>query len=272
MTRGVDRVRDTGSMMAAWTGSAVAAKAIARPAIAISLAASWTAAIDPTPLSVDVVKQVDVAPAADTARALLKEAIAKKPTRRMSNISASQIVFVGATLNIMLAVLKFAVGTLSGSAALLADAYHSASDLVVDGVTMVAVHAGSPAFERVCAFIIAAMLSSAGAAMIFDSMVTLLAATPPATAGAIAPFTVAIVAIASKEFLFRVTRQASIRLRSAVLLASAKHHLSDALSSLAAALGTCGVLLGLPVADALAAATVGAMLVHMGVVVARGDH
>ena len=44
----------------------------------------------------------------------------------------------------------------------------------------------------------------------------------------------------------------------------------DAMSSMAAALGTCGVLIGLPVADTLAAATVGGMMVNMGVGVARG--
>ena len=98
------------------------------------------------------------------------------------------------------------------------------------------------------------------------------AAAPPAAAGAFAPFFVALVAIASKESLFRVTRQVALRVRSTVLLASAKHHRSDALSSLAAALGTCGVLVGLPMADAVAAATVGAMLVYMGVAIARGDH
>lgn len=248
------------------------AKSIAQPAVAarmISLSATWFSA-DPPP-SADVVK-TDVTPAADAARALLKEEIAKKPTRLISNLSASQVTLLGATGNILLACIKLVVGTLSGSAALLADAYHSASDLVVDGVTMVAVH-GSPNFERACTLCIAALLSSAGAAMVYESIATMLAPTPQAAAaGAIAPFAVAVVAIASKELLFRVTRQVALRMRSAVLLASAKHHRSDALSSLAAALGTCGVLVGLPMADALAAATVGAMLVHMGVVVARGDH
>ena len=45
------------------------------------------------------------------------------------------------------------------------------------------------------------------------------------------------------------------------------------MSSLAAAVGSLGVLLGAPMADAIAAATVGMMMVKMGFDVAvGGDH
>ena len=83
---------------------------------------------------------------------------------------------------------------------------------------------------------------------------------------------VAFVCIGSKEALFRLTRRVSIRVRSAVLLASAKHHRQDAMSSLAAAVGTCGMLVGIPIADTAAAGVVGVMMVAMGWEVARnGD-
>ena len=226
---------------------------------------------------------VDVTSAAADASALLKETtkpaqlLSKLSASGMTRLSASQITLVGAVVNVLLALTKLVVGSLSGSAALLADAYHSTSDLVVDGVTMVAVH-GSPAFERGCTFTIAALLTSAGAAMVCDAVATLKAPSPStaiasaAPLASVAPFAVALVAVASKEAMYRATRQVALRLHSALLLASAKHHRSDALSSLAAAVGTCGVLVGLPMADALAAAAVGAMLVHMGYVVARGEH
>ena len=57
-----------------------------------------------------------------------------------------------------------------------------------------------------------------------------------------------------------------------MLLASAKHHRSDAMSSLAAAVGAGGVLVGLPVADTVAAGVVGGMMIAMGAGVARGEH
>ena len=161
----------------------------------------------------------------------------------------------------------------------MADAGHSCSDLFADAVTMFAVH-GTPRVERGCTLAIAALLTSAGVAMVWTSGSTLLASNPAAAAVApaavlgAAPLCVALIAIASKESLFRLTRQVGIRVRSPILLANAKHHRADAMSSMAAALGTCGVLIGLPAADTLAAATVGGMMVNMGVGVARGgsDH
>lgn len=269
--------------------------------LSLSAAAYWShqdgeaRRIAEAPSEVAATQEVDVSLAAASARSLLKEEIARKPEEiarkpgplsdissfvaegdLLSALSASHVTLLGAVVNVALAFLKLAVGTLCGSAALLADAYHSISDIAVDAATMLAVH-GSPAFERGCTLTIAALLSSAGAVMMADAIGTMraaamAAAAPPAAAGAFAPFFVALVAIASKESLFRVTRQVALRVRSTVLLASAKHHRSDALSSLAAALGTCGVLVGLPMADAVAAATVGAMLVYMGVAIARGDH
>lgn len=278
-------------MMAAFAQSAVAAFAqpatrviSLQPAIAaklVSLSAAWSAeskaawTVELTPSAADTLEPAPDAARQD-ARALLKEAI--PITRLISSLTSSQVTLLGAVVNVLLAVVKLVVGTLSGSAALLADAYHSASDLMVDGVTLLAVH-GSPDIERACTLIIAVLLSSGGAAMVYESMGTLFAATMAATPaeaafpfGAVGPFAVATLAIAAKELLFRITRQVALRMRSAVLLASANHHRSDALSSLAAALGTCGVLVGLPMADAIAAATVGVMLIHMGTVVARGDH
>jgi divalent metal cation (Fe/Co/Zn/Cd) transporter len=190
----------------------------------------------------------------------------------LPHLGASSVIAMGAAANVVLAVLKFAVGTLGGSAALIADATHSASDLLVDAVCMLGTTA--PAFERVCLLIVAALLSSAGTAMIWSSCSAILAweavAAVPAALNVL-PFLVALAAIGTKESLFRVTRQVGVRDRSAVLMASAKHHRSDAMSSIAAAIGTCGSLVGLPMAETLAAAVVGGMMLKMGVSVAHGD-
>eukprot|EP00966_Prymnesium_polylepis_P257723 5953936-Prymnesium_polylepis.1 len=95
---------------------------------------------------------------------------------------------------------------------------------------------------------------------------------PPAAVLGTPPLLVALVAITCKEMLYRVTRAVGRRTRQAVLLASAKHHRSDAMSSLAAGVGAVGVLAGLPLADTLAAAVVGGMMVSMGASVAFGEH
>ncbi|EOD22640.1 hypothetical protein EMIHUDRAFT_240072 [Emiliania huxleyi CCMP1516] len=90
--------------------------------------------------------------------------------------ASSRVVLLGACGNVALAVLKTGVGALSGSAVLLADGYHSTGDLVVDGVSFLGVRA--PAFELACTLGIAALLSSAGAAMMLSACQPLLLALP----------------------------------------------------------------------------------------------
>jgi len=185
-------------------------------------------------------------------------------------LSPSRVTLLGAAVNVALSLLKLVVGTMSGSASLVADAYHSGSDLLVDAVTMLAVNA-PPSFERAATLAIAGLLASAGLTMIWSACLALWRRSVPAAMLGTPPLLVAAVAIASKEALFRITRAVGRRTQQAVLLASAKHHRSDAMSSLAAAAGAAGVLLGLPLADNVAAAAVGGMMVHMSVDVARGE-
>ena len=94
---------------------------------------------------------------------------------------------------------------------------------------------------------------------------------PAATVVGTPPLLVALVAIAAEEALFRITRAVGRRTNKAVLLASAKHHRSDAMSSIAAAVGSAGMIIRLPLLDAVASAVVGGMMVSMGVLVARGE-
>lgn len=186
------------------------------------------------------------------------------------SLSPSLVTLLGALTNVLLSMLKLVVGTMSGSTSLVADAYHSGSDLLVDAVTMIAVHA-PPTVERAATLAIAGLLATAGAAMSWSAVLTLCRRSPPAAVLGTPPLLVALVAIAAKEGLFRLTTAVAQRTRQAVLLASAKHHRSDAMSSLAAAVGAAGVLAGLPILDTLAAGVVGGMMILMGVSVASGD-
>jgi len=186
-------------------------------------------------------------------------------------LSPSRVTLLGAAVNVLLLLLKLVVGSLSGSAALVADAYHSGSDLLVDAVTMFAVNA-PPAFERAAVYAIAGLLATTGGTLVWSSLVALLRRQPPAAMLGVPPLLVAVVAIGSKEGLYRITRAVGQRTQQAVLIASAKHHRSDAITSLAAALGAAGVLVGWPIADTLAAGMVGGMMVSMGWGVARGEH
>lgn len=245
-------------------------------------AAAYEGGFPETPSTAD--SFVDVSSAEASARHLLNQESRKVSTEsalrttifsQLSSLSPNQVTLIGAFVNIILAILKLVVGRISGSAALMSDAYHSWSDLLVDGVCLMGLRA--PRAERACTLAIAGLLASAGAAMMVSAAISLqeifsfsaAAAAAPQALGAW-PLLVALVSIASKEGLFRVTRRVSLRARSSVLLASAQHHRQDAMSSMAAAVGTCGVLMGLPAADTLAAGVVGGMMVAMGWEAASG--
>ena len=153
--------------------------------------------------------------------------------------ASSRVVLLGAGGNVALAVLKCVVGALSGSAVLLADGYHSTGDLVrslarpltaaaarpalspslcvcveqvVDGVSFLGVRA--PAFELACTLGIAALLSSAGAAMMLSACQPLLLALPWAgpSAGATVTTTVAAAAAAAAAAAQPAAAPAEVRL------------------------------------------------------------
>ena len=69
-----------------------------------------------------------------------------------------------------------------------------------------------------------------------------------------------------------MTYAVGLRKRSSALVANAHHHRSDAMSSVAAALGTAGSLAGLQLVDPLAALVVGGMVVRLGIETAEGEH
>jgi len=72
------------------------------------------------------------------------------------------------------------------------------------------------------------------------------------------------ISIASKEWLFRITKQVGDRLRSPVVIANAWHHRSDAYSSILALLSIAWAMTGFAVADAAAGILVAGMICMTG--------
>ena len=143
--------------------------------------------------------------------------------------------------------------------------------LPVEDARLVLLEAHRAAHLGVCTAAIACLLASAGVACVWNGLAAFLASSFAAEAAMGPwPFVVALFACAGKEALYRVTAAVGVKRRSAILIASAKHHRSDAITSVAAALGSGGVLLGFPAADALAAAVVGAIIIKMSVEIGFG--
>jgi len=192
-------------------------------------------------------------------------------------VSNQQIRFVthlGVGGNIVLSVAKVGAGLFAGSIALIADGFHSLSDMVTDIAVLLGVHFGSKEpdeghpyghgrIETFAAGLIGTALAGIGAAMIWRSAID-IAAGKRVELGFLV-LIVAIISIATKEFLYRITKKVAVRSHSSALYANAWHHRSDALSSIAVVIGFVSFRLGFKYGDQLAAVAVGLMIIMVAV-------
>ncbi len=155
----------------------------------------------------------------------------------------------GMAVNIVLSVLKFVLGTIGGSQAVVADAVHSLSDIVTDVTILVGVRywsrpadAGHPhghrRLEVVITLGIGIALGVVATGILFNAVTTFFGQ-HESSPGWIA-FWAAFASIVSKELMYRWTVNVGNRIKSAPLVANAWHHRSDALSSIPAALAVAG--------------------------------
>jgi len=156
------------------------------------------------------------------------------------------ITYLGMVVNIALAVIKIAIGVFAASLALVADGIHSLSDLATDVAVLLGLRLGSKApdqshpyghgrAETFSAGLIALILILVGGVMIYYA--TMAVARDEVTSPKIAVLIAAIISIAAKEWLYRATKKIAIQSHSSALYANAWHHRSDALSSVAVAIG-----------------------------------
>ena len=196
------------------------------------------------------------------------------PTRTLKSEEA-RITVIGAGVNVALSAAKASVGLACGSRVLVADAAHSFSDLVSDGAALAAVRlqkTSSPRYPGGCkkagalgAMAISLMLVTCGTSLASSQLGALFSgAARSAPVGARGPCAlVAALSIAAKELLARATTKIGRRHRSAAVLANAKHHRSDALSSVVALAGVVGTRFGAFV-DPAAAVLVAGCVLKMG--------
>ncbi|WP_211946175.1 cation diffusion facilitator family transporter [Cupriavidus yeoncheonensis] len=181
---------------------------------------------------------------------------------------------VSVAVNLALSLAQAVAGLWAGSQALLADALHSLSDLVSDFVVLLAGHHGRKdpdsdhhyghqRYETAAALVLGCLLLAVGLGMLWSAVGKIQ---HPQGSQAVKPIAlwVAVVALLSKELLFRYMLAVAKRVRSGMLVANAWHARSDAASSLVVALGIGGNLLGYHVLDPVAAIVVGLMVARMG--------
>lgn len=167
----------------------------------------------------------------------------------------SQILLWGLAVNVALAVVKLLAGFFGASNALIADGLESALDVVSSGILYMALKYSTRPADYNHPYGHGKIESLAGAA---GAMIVLLAGvflaihsvqeilSDAANRQAPAPFTLVVLAavIIVKEILFRISNQRGKEVGSTAVQADSWHHRSDAITSLAAAIGISISLIG----------------------------
>ena len=208
--------------------------------------------------------------------------MASEPSKKMSVQSSSddkqrvskRSTLVSVVVNIALSTTQILAGLITHSQGLIADGLHSLSDLLSDGVVLLANrhsheapdedhHYGHARYENAASLMIGLLLLGVGAGMAWSGVASIqdLDARPPVHIDAL---WVAVFTLLIKEGLFRYLMSRAVQVGSSLLIANAWHARSDAASSLVVGLGIVGSLMGYPVADPIAGFIVGLIIAKMG--------
>ena len=196
-----------------------------------------------------------------------------------------KVTLVGSAGNMGLFAFKLIAGILGHSSAMVADAVHSLSDFITDVIVLVFVSIsakpqdeshdyGHGKFETIATFFIGLALVAAATGIILAGILSLVEWFQGAQleAPSMLALWAALLSIVVKEILFHYTAHCGKRLNSQAMIANAWHHRSDALSSIAAAIGIgCAILLGdrWTVMDPVASVIVGFVLMNVAVKLLR---
>lgn len=189
--------------------------------------------------------------------------------------AAQKSTMVSVVVNVVLSSLQIVVGSVAHSSALIADGIHSLTDLLSDFVVLfVNRHSSKEAdadhnyghyrYETAASLFLGLSLIGVASMMLWNAGNKIIFHPSSAQVQVVALW-VAILALVSKEALFRYMLAVAQKVRSKMLVANAWHARSDAASSLLVAFGIGGALLGYPVLDAVGALVVGLVIIKMGI-------
>ncbi|MCB1864982.1 MAG: cation transporter [Chromatiales bacterium] len=185
-----------------------------------------------------------------------------------------KVTLVGAVFDLLLGVLKLVTGWVAHSQALIADGFHSLSDLATDVMVIVAArHAGKDAdddhpyghqrFETLATAALGIALMGVGIGIAWDATDRLFEPERLLEPGGWT-LAAAALSVVIKEAIYHYTMHYARTLRSAMLRANAWHSRSDAFSSIAVIIGVAGAMAGLTYLDAVAAVVVAVMIAKIG--------
>ncbi|MDH5611354.1 MAG: cation diffusion facilitator family transporter [Gammaproteobacteria bacterium] len=186
----------------------------------------------------------------------------------------NRVTWWGVVVNLILSIIKIIGGAIGQSQSLIADGLHSLSDLISDGMVLIAAkHAGEEAdedhpyghgrFETLATVALGLFLILVALGLAYNATHRIfeeeLREIPHFFTLGIALFSILI-----KELLFHVTHRVAVRINSKMLIANAWHHRTDAISSIIVLIGIAGAQMGIPVLDPIAAIIVAMMIAKIG--------
>jgi cation diffusion facilitator family transporter len=160
---------------------------------------------------------------------------------------------VSVLLNAALMSMQIVIGWLAYSDGLLADGVHTLADLAADGMVLAVLRLSATAahrsindqydrYETIGSLLISFLLIATGMETLWSSLGHVANAVNPSSVH-VSALVVVVFVLVAKEALFRYIMSVARRTRSTVLVASAWHARSDAISALIAAVG---ILAGKP--------------------------
>lgn len=186
-----------------------------------------------------------------------------------------KVTLVGSVVNVVLAIAQIVGGLFAQSQALIADGFHTLSDLVTDCVVLIAAKMaskdadeghpyGHERIETIATVILGLALGAVAIGIALDAANRLQNPETLLQPGLLA-IALAAFGILCKEGLYRYTYSVGKTINSSLLKANAAHHRSDAISSVMVAIGvTASVVFSIPWLDAWAALAVSVMIFYMG--------
>jgi cation diffusion facilitator family transporter len=187
--------------------------------------------------------------------------------------SADRIIKIGFSVNAVLMVMKLSAGYWGHSDAVFADGIESACDFIAIFAAMMALKLGRQPFdanhpyghgraESLAALFVSLVICATGGWILYESIVTVMAGnfkSPGWIAVAAAAVTIVI-----KEWLYRFSTRTGKKLESPALLAIAKDHRKDAVTSVSTLIGVIGAFFGIGIMDPLAAGLTSFFILHIG--------
>jgi len=162
------------------------------------------------------------------------------------------VTLAGAGVNALLIIVKAVGGIIGNSTGLIADAFHSISDLFTDIIVLAGItiggrepdathHFGHARFETFSSLAVGITLLAIGVSIGGKAALNITLGTVHHPASP--TLVIAALSILLKELMYRWTIHVGRRIASMALIANAWHHRSDALSSVAVFIGLLGTLI-----------------------------